>query len=226
MANSVQRAFDLAAEDYDRTRRRLVPGFDDFYRTAIDLIRFPRDRTIKVLDLGAGTGLMTAFIAYSFPNAQIVMVDISNEMLARARERFELGGARFRFEVADYGVDPIQEKYDAVVSALSIHHLSDEQKRALFGRIYGALNPGGVFVNAEQFRCATPERHQFHHERWVRRARELGADERDLGAALERMKFDRAATLEEQLEWMREAGFRDIDCAYKNLIFAVYCGVK
>ena len=56
--------------------------------------------------------------------------------------------------------------------------------------------------------------------------RELGVDDRDLAAALDRMKFDRAATLEDQLEWMREAGFRDIDCAYKNLIFAVYCGVK
>lgn len=226
MANSVQRAFDLAAEDYDRARRRLVPGFDDFYRAAIDLIRFPRQSAVKVLDLGAGTGLMTAFIAYNFPNARITMVDISNEMLERARARFELGGERFRFEVSDYGVDPIQEKYDAIVSALSIHHLSDEQKRALFGRIYGALNDGGVFVNAEQFRCSTPELHRFHHERWITRVRELGADERDLAAALERMKFDRAATLEDQLEWMRQAGFRDIDCAYKNLIFAVYCGVK
>jgi tRNA (cmo5U34)-methyltransferase len=204
MANTVQHAFDLAAEDYDRTRRRLVPGFD----------------------LGAGTGLMAAFIAYSFPNARITMVDISNEMLERARARFELAGPRFRFEVSDYGVDRIQEKYDAIVSALSIHHLSDEQKRSLFKRIHGALNDDGVFVNAEQFRCATPERHKFHHERWLTRVRELGVDDRDLAAALERMKFDRAATLEDQLEWMREAGFRDIDCAYKNLIFAVYCGLK
>jgi tRNA (cmo5U34)-methyltransferase len=226
MANSVQHAFDIAAEDYDRARRRLVPGFDDFYRAAIDLIRFPRESAIKVLDLGAGTGLMAAFIAYSFPNARITMVDISNEMLERARARFELAGERFRFEVSDYGVDRIQEKYDAIVSALSIHHLADEQKRSLFGRIYGALNDNGVFVNAEQFRCATPERHTFHHERWVARVRELGVDDRDLTAALDRMKFDRAATLEEQLEWMREAGFRDIDCAYKNLIFAVYCGLK
>jgi tRNA (cmo5U34)-methyltransferase len=226
MANTVQHAFDIAAEDYDRTRRRLVPGFDDFYRAAIDLIRFPRERALKVLDLGAGTGLMAAFIAYSFPNARITMVDISNEMLERARARFELAGERFRFEVSDYGVDRIQEKYDAVVSALSIHHLSDEQKRSLFDRIYGALNDGGVFVNAEQVRCSTTERHQFHHERWVTRVRELGVDDRDLAAAMERMKFDRAATLEDQLEWLRAAGFREIDCAYKNLIFAVYCGFK
>jgi tRNA (cmo5U34)-methyltransferase len=226
MANSVQHAFDLAAQDYDRTRRRLVPGFDDFYRAAIDLIRFSHDSRLKVLDLGAGTGLMAAFIAYSFPQARITMVDISSEMLERARARFELGGERFRFEVSDYGVDPIQEKYDAVVSALSIHHLSDGQKRSLFDRIHGALNDGGVFVNAEQFRGATPERDRFHHERWITRVRELGMDDRDLAAALDRMKFDRAATLEDQLEWMREAGFRDIDCAYKNLIFAVYCGIK
>ncbi|MGD0672554.1 MAG: methyltransferase domain-containing protein [Candidatus Binatus sp.] len=226
MAKSVQHAFDLAAEDYDRTRRRLVPGFDDFYRAAIDLIRFPHDSRLKVLDLGAGTGLLSAFIAYSFPQARITMVDISSEMLERARARFELGGERFRFEVSDYGVDPIQEKYDAVVSALSIHHLGDDEKRSLFNRIYGALNDGGVFVNAEQCRGATPERHRFHHERWITRVRELGMDDRDLGLALDRMKFDRAATLEDQLEWLREAGFRDIDCAYKNLIFAVYCGLK
>ena len=109
---------------------------------------------------------------------------------------------------------------------MSIHHLSDDQKRSLFNRIYGALNDGGVFVNAEQFRCETPERHQFHHARWVTRVRELGVDDRDLALALERMKFDRAAPLDDQLEWLRQAGFRDIDCAYKNLIFAVYCGLK
>src|SRR5882757_9934795 len=128
MENSVQRAFDQAAEDYDRTRRKLVPGFDDFYRTAIDLIPFPNDQEIEVLDLGPGTGLLAAFIAFSFTKARITMVDISNEMLERARERFELGGdGRFHFEVSDYGSAPINGKYDAVVSALSIHHLPDEQ---------------------------------------------------------------------------------------------------
>ncbi len=226
MANAVQRAFDRAAEDYDRMRRKLVPGFDDFYRAAIDLIPFPREQEIDVLDLGAGTGLLAAFTAYSFPRARITMVDISNEMLERARERFEMGGDRFRFEVSDYGVERIQEKYDAVVSGLSIHHLSDEQKRSLFQQIHGALKDGGVFVNAEQVRGATPEIEQAHRERWLTRVRELGVNERDLTAALERMKFDRAATLEEQLEWLKQAGFREIDCTYKNLIFAVYAGRK
>lgn len=226
MENLVQRAFDLAAEDYDRTRRRLVPGFDDFYRAAIDLLGFPRDSEIEVLDLGAGTGLLAAFVAYSFPCARITMVDISNEMLDRARERFELGGERFQFEVSDYGTGRINNKYDAVVSALSIHHLSDEQKCALFAQIHGALKDGGVFVNAEQVRGSTPELDRLNHQRWETRVRELGASERDVAAALERMKFDRAATLEEQLQWLVDTGFREVVCTYKNLIFAVYAGTK
>ena len=55
---------------------------------------------------------------------------------------------------------------------------------------------------------------------------ELGASERAVAAALERMKFDRAATLEEQLDWLSDAGFREVVCTYKNLMFAVYAGTK
>ena len=216
----------MAAEHYDRARRRLIPGFDDFYRAAIDLLNFSRDDEIDVLDLGAGTGLLTAFIAYEFPRAKITMVDISNEMLEKARERFSMGGERFRFEVMDYATAPISGTYDAVVSALSIHHLSDDRKRALVSRIYGALKTGGLFVNADQFRAASDETERRHHERWLTRSREIGVHERDLQQALERMKYDDAATLEDQFEWMRAAGFSDIDCAYKNLIFAVYSGRK
>ncbi len=226
MASSVQRAFDLAAGDYDRARRRLVPGFDDFYRTAIDSIPFQRDDEVDVLDLGAGTGLLSAFVAYRFPRARITMLDISDEMLAQARKRFELGGDRFRFVVSDYADAVLDGLYDAVVSALSIHHLADAQKAALFGRIYAVLKTGGAFVNADQFRAATKELEKSHHGRWLARVRELGVGEKDLAQALERMKLDRTATLDDQLRWMREAGFRDTDCAYQHLIFTVYSGRK
>jgi tRNA (cmo5U34)-methyltransferase len=226
MATSVQRAFDLAAGDYDRARRRLVPGFDDFYRAAIDLIPFGRDDEIDVLDLGAGTGLLSAFVAYSFPRARITLLDISDEMLAQGRKRFELGGDRFQFIVSDYADAALAGSYDVVVSALSIHHLSDVQKAALLIRISGVLKAGGAFVNADQFRAETKELEKSHHGRWLARVRELGVGEQDLAQALERMKLDRTATLADQLRWMREAGFRDIDCTYQNLIFTVYSGRK
>jgi tRNA (cmo5U34)-methyltransferase len=223
---AAKKIWDQAARDYDRTRRKLIPCSDEFYRAAVEALPFGRDDRIKVLDLGAGTGLLSFFIASSFQRAAISLVDLSDEMMAQARERLEVGGARFRFFLADFARTPIEEKYDAIVSAMSIHHLADSEKRDLFGAIFDALEAGGVFVNAEQVRGETESIERRNYENWLRRSREAGVDEADLRAALERMKLDRAATLDEQLEWLRRAGFREVTCHYKNLIFAVYSGRK
>ncbi len=227
MEKGLKRAFDIGAQSYDSARRKLVPCFDDFYRAAIELIPFERDAEFEVLDLGAGTGLLSALIAYSFPGARSTLVDVSDEMLARARERLGPGGARFRFVELDYAENRrLDGAYDAVVSALSIHHLADGDKRALFRRVHEALKPGGVFVNADQVRGETEAMEKRSHAKWLERVRELGVSDRDLGQARERMKFDRTATVSAQLEWLREAGFREVACSYRNLIFAVYSGEK
>jgi tRNA (cmo5U34)-methyltransferase len=56
--------------------------------------------------------------------------------------------------------------------------------------------------------------------------REAGISEKDLGAALLRMRADKNATLADQLLWLREAGFGEVDCRYKDHRFAVYSGKK
>lgn len=226
MAESVHSLFDRTAETYDRARRRLIPCFDELYRAAIEALPFEREDEIEVLDLGAGTGLLSAFVAFSYPRARITMVDAAEHMLEQARERFALGGDRFRFEIADYGEGRIAGRYDAILSALSLNHLPDEKKRMIFGQSFSALNPGGVFVNADRVLAETPELERRLHDSWLRRARELGVGESDLRQALERMELDAAATVGDQIEWLRVAGFREVGLRYRNLIFAVYSGMK
>ncbi len=61
---------------------------------------------------------------------------------------------------------------------------------------------------------------------WIKRARELKVTERDLDEAIARMKHDLPASVGQQLAWMREAGFVEVSCVYRNLIFAVLSGTK
>lgn len=218
---AIEDAFGLTATEYDRARRQLVPCFDDFYRTAVELIPFAPNRAIEVLDLGAGTGLLSGFIATAFPMARLTLIDISPQMIERARERFAGHRERVRFMTADLGQFSIAGSYHAIVSALAIHHLEDDGKRRLFKTIHAALEPGGVFINAEQVAGPTAGIERRNHQSWLRRVRELGVGEDDLAAALERMKLDRSTTVETQLGWLREAGFGEVDCAYKDGMFAV-----
>ena len=65
----IKQAFDMGAKDYDSARKQLIPCFDDFYGTALDLIPFSKTDKLKVLDLGAGTGLFTLLASQRLPNA-------------------------------------------------------------------------------------------------------------------------------------------------------------
>ena len=221
--------FGHAAWDYDRARRQLVPGFDRFYGAVLESIPFGEQQEIRVLDLGAGTGLLSAVVARKFPRARVTLVDLSVEMLRVARRRFAGEQGRFEFRTMDYARKPLPRTeggYDLVVSALSVHHLTHGDKRELFEKVHHSLAGGGHFVNADQVSGETSEEEALYREWWQRRVREAGVSEEDLAAALTRMRADRNATLVAQLAWLGEAGFEGIGCRYKDHRFAVYNGRK
>jgi tRNA (cmo5U34)-methyltransferase len=116
-------------------------------------------------------------------------------------------------------------RYDAVVSALAIHHLEDEAKRRLFGRVHDALRRHGVFANADQVLGPTPAVERRYRDTWLRQVRALGTSEADVELAQQRMTFDRKATVAAQLGWLEEAGFVDVDCPYKSHEWAVLCAM-
>lgn len=218
MANTTTAHFDREAADYDGPRRRLIPPFDAFYGTAVAALDLAASRPRRILDLGAGTSLLTRKLLAAHPDADVTLLDGAPAMLDHARAAL---GDRVAYAVADLADAPPPGRWDAVVSALAIHHLEDDGKRALFARIHDALAPGGVFVNAEQVLAPTA-RLQRHYRAWHERAsRANGATDAEWAASVERMRHDRWATVEDQLAWLREAGFPDAGCLFSDHCFAV-----
>jgi len=219
-------AFTQTASAYEIARRALIPCYEAFYGNVIDLIAYENFAApLHCLDLGAGTGLLASHIKTRWPDTRIHLIDGSDAMLAQARERFG-DDPLMTYELGDLNDTDLKGPFDVIVSALAIHHLGDEGKQGLFKRIFAALRPGGLFINAEQVASPAQARGKRYQDIWTSEAKARGATEADLEAAAVRMAHDLCAPVEDQLGWMREAGFADADCTFKAWRFAVLCGTR
>ena len=215
--------FEAHAASYEAPRRRLVPPFDAFYGTAVDALELIASGPKRVLDLGAGTGMLAARVAAAYPEAELVLLDGAPAMLEQARARL---GDRATYHVGDLRAPLPGDGFCAVVSALAIHHLDAAGKRDLFARVHDALAPGGMFVNAEQVLGATPELDAVYRERHRAQAFALGVSAAEWEATLERMSHDRCDTVADQLTWLAQAGFTDVDCPWRSGRFAVLAACR
>jgi tRNA (cmo5U34)-methyltransferase len=175
------------------------------------LLEFIPPTAKRILDLGTGDGRLLALVKLDHPDATAIAIDFSPAMLEAARRRFADDNS---VTVLAHNLeDPLPHlgSFDAVVSSFAIHHLIHERKRALYAEIYAKLNPGGVFCNLEHVASPTPEL----HEEFVLR----------IGSTLETEDpSNQLLDLETQLRWLREIGFRDVDCHWKWRELALLTG--
>lgn len=222
---NIEEQFNKIAREYDANRQKFIPCFEDFYITSTEFIAANIKEPMSVLDLGAGTGLLTSFWYKHFPRSNFVLTDIAEEMLEVARKRFS-GCENVSFEISDYTADLPPKSFDAVISALSIHHLTDEEKQKLFPRIYDKLPTGGIFVNYDQFCAEDPATDTWYNSYWENKLCTSGLTENDITLWKERRKLDKECSAEQEIKMLRTAGFDKVSCIYSSQKFSVITAVK
>jgi tRNA (cmo5U34)-methyltransferase len=216
----IRQAFNRFAQEYDAQREYIIPEMRQYYGTAVWAMETAVPKP-AILDVGAGTGLLSAFLLEKFPDARLTLMDISENMLDMAKKRFATRPDT-EYVICDYSRSELGGPYDLVCSALSIHHLAPEDKRRLFERICRALKPGGMFVNADQADGETPYFRQRYLDYWNDFLRSGPLTEVQHAEILKRRDtLDRNEKLSVQLTWLEEAGFADVDIVYKNRTFIV-----
>jgi len=178
-----------------------------------------------------------------------VLVDFSQPMLARAAVDLARYAGRWQAVTGDLNDPGWRDalpggRYDAVVSGLAIHHLPSARKRALFAEILDLLEPGGLFVNMDYVAVEGPLRGLFDeqmHANAVRAASSPegeGRRERDgahdghtscatgEGEVDLPDDHDLPDSVEDQLRWLRDAGFQQVEVHFKWAEAAIYGGAR
>lgn len=220
---SVVEEFEKHAEKYDSERRDLIPCFDDFYGVAIEILDFNGDAP-KVLDLGAGTGILTKFLLEKYPKAEVTLVDLSENMLNIAQKRFD-GNCNINYLKSDFLKAEFNTKFDIVMSSLAIHHLTSDEKQKLYKKYIDLLNDGGIIVNADlvldnDLNVETV----FFQKTDDLVLKKISKDAFE--KANVRRQYDKQDTIDFQLECFKNAGCNIVGVPYKFYNYAVLWGKK
>jgi tRNA (cmo5U34)-methyltransferase len=226
MAHSVKQHLDVDADAYDVEIRRFIPYYDDMLATGVELLASLAPPGARVLDLGGGTGALSAAVLAGLPQARVTILDVDGAMLDEARRRLARFGDRAEFRQASF-LDPLPAA-DAVVASLALHHVHDlGAKTDVYRAIRAALPPGGVFLNLDAAITEGPRLNALTFDRWA-----AGMAEHGITDTAARSHFaawaaeDRYFPLSDELAALRIAGFAEVECFWRRGGSAICCGLR
>jgi phospholipid N-methyltransferase len=213
--------YDQLANDYESHIRKLVPRYDEMLRWTLEAILAAEPDS--VVELGPGTGVLSAALLDRLPAASLTAVEASPSMAARVEERLRRYGTRASVVLRDArGYEP-ERPADVVVSTLVLHNLEPQDRDALLESVRSWLRGGGIFVWGEflRFEDATLGDR-------VRSYRQRFSAEEGCPADLARWNYrkevvaDFPPTACEVFEAGRRAGFRATDLMWAHDAFGLF----
>src|SRR4030042_3123020 len=141
------REYRDSADVYIVERKRMLEFLKSFSRHFVG-----NKPTSHILDLGCGDGIVTYELLKNDKSIEATLIDGSDDMLSKAKDRLK-DFRNVHFIRASFQeilkTDSILQRYDFIVSSLAIHHLTMEEKTALFRTIYSHLDVDGYFLNID-----------------------------------------------------------------------------
>lgn len=145
-SDTMQRYYAWQSKIYDATRWSFLFG----RKKIIDILPFKKDATIKILEIGCGTGYNIERMARQFPNAQIIGLDASSHMIDKAKINTSAFSGRVSLERRPYffGESQYSEQMDLILFSYSLTMINP-QWRDLILQARRDLRKGGYVAVAD-----------------------------------------------------------------------------
>jgi ubiquinone/menaquinone biosynthesis C-methylase UbiE len=154
----------------------MVHGYNFMQETLINTIKFENLQKIKLLDLGAGSGILIEKILKEFPESTCTYLDYSTEFMNIAKNRLEKYKDRVTYIQSDICGNwelNIESKPTIITSSSAIHHLVNEDKKKLYNKCFHVLEDNGWFFNIDEMRTLNNDAYLKSLQYWIYHAEKL-----------------------------------------------------
>ncbi len=239
------------ADTFNQLAQSFVPQYDFLQNEAINILDFNTDDKLTIVDLGAGSGILLEKILSKFTNAKCYYIDYSDDFMKVAKERLHTFKDRVTYIKASFSDDwqnQIDDKADAIFSMSAIHHLSSENKKALYRKSYMALKNSGWFINIDEMKTINEDayvtslhfwwnyfneaKHNIPHEKadyliqWEKHFTNWKIRNIDNISIKKQEGDDMHESFLAQLDWLKDIGFSNVDLFVKYHLWCVIGGRK
>ena len=195
--------FNRRVHDYDLHMKDDDAYYDVAFTSLIRDIPKTNER-IDVLDLGCGTGAELKYIFQKSPNAYVVCLDISDQMLLKLREYYSAYSNNIETICSSYlGVDFGEKCYDYVVACSTLHHLLAEDKLDLYKIINRGLRDNGYLLISD-YAVASSQEEQSLRANYLELISKVDIDKKEI------YHIDLPLTVEHELDLLKTAGFASV----------------
>ncbi len=223
----VKKRFDSEFESYDKKIRDILPYYEKMQSEVIKLVKFEQDARLKILDLGIGTGQTAFELLQKFPHSYVDGIDLSKKMMDIAKSRLRQFSQRVNFIESDMIDFKPKQKYDVCIAVLSVHHLNSMQKQEMFVKIFNNLKPNGIFVIGDLIIGNSKGETNRLEKMWKKYLiKTFGRDKAKKLFDDPHKEEDIPDSIDNQLKWLKESGFKWVECKWKKINCAVLFGKK
>jgi trans-aconitate methyltransferase len=214
----------------------IIPKFNEAHGIMVAMLDFPVSQQVRFADLGCGFGGLSQALLMNFPLATVFGIDIKAELVGSARKTLKKFDSRFvGFERNLTALSWVEglAPLDAVLSSFTLDYMTFQEHERIVSDAFGLLNPLGRWISCEFYQSHDARVNRVFHDLEIQyvqnslRAGHLSPEQIDRIAQSQLLRGQHyVCGLDSKVEWLKKAGFQNVEVPWRFLNLAVVSGVK